>query len=182
MSCGQRLSASGRKLGPQTQARGAGACGSAPRVSHSLADCRIGRGINKYSPRRRPAGPPPPRASPGRSGRDNGVPQTRRDSDMTPRTPIRRLRTPALRRCQHIDVTKGPAARGGAARPLPARGAPGAGARQWRAAIEVSARKFLRGSRGSFCEARGSTYFQCNVSKYAHVLGLKLPKIRLVRA
>ena len=37
-------------------------------------------------------------------------------------------------------------------------------------------------TRGSFREARGSTYFQCNVSKYAHVLGLKLPKIRLVRA
>ena len=37
-------------------------------------------------------------------------------------------------------------------------------------------------TRGSFCEARGSTYFQCNISKYAHVLGLKLPKIRLVRA
>ena len=36
--------------------------------------------------------------------------------------------------------------------------------------------------RGSFREARGSTNFQCNVSKYAHVLGLKLPKIRLVRA
>ena len=36
--------------------------------------------------------------------------------------------------------------------------------------------------RGSFREARGSTYFQCNVSKYAHVLGLKLPKIKLVRA
>ena len=37
-------------------------------------------------------------------------------------------------------------------------------------------------TRGSFREARGSTYFQRNVSKYAHVLGLKLPKIILVRA
>jgi len=37
-------------------------------------------------------------------------------------------------------------------------------------------------TRGSFREARGSTYFQCNVPKYAHVLGLKLPKIRQLRA
>jgi hypothetical protein len=30
---------------------------------------------------------------------------------------------------------------------------------------------------GRFREAGGSIYFQCIVSKYAHVLGLKLPKI-----
>jgi hypothetical protein len=30
---------------------------------------------------------------------------------------------------------------------------------------------------GRFREAGGSIYFQCVVSKYAHVLGLKLPKI-----
>ena len=35
---------------------------------------------------------------------------------------------------------------------------------------------------GIFHEAHRSTYFQCNVSKYAHVLGLKLPKISQVRA